>query len=120
MGWDAHSSVIMDEVIHQISDETYRKLFTKAAAEVRKITGSVDGFLSLGSLDCSDCCRMLEAATGESCYSDSGWDIKKVKQLAANSDWGIPYSEDQAWAYWSARKFLEVCAEGNLSITFSW
>jgi len=73
----------------------------------------------MGGLDCSECARMLEKATKMNAWDENGWDVEKVKTLHSSADWKFNYHKDKAWAYWSAKKFLEICAENNLSIEFS-
>lgn len=119
MGWDAHSSAEYLHEIRKFKNPQHEK-FIDAYNEVKSIAGCADGYLDMGSLDCSACCKMLQEATGESCYSDEGWSAEKVKELNEKADWRLLYGKDNAWAYWSARKFLETCAELNLSISFSW
>ena len=119
MGWDAFSSVkTLDDCKPKHPEP--RRLFRNAHLYVKRKAGSVDGYLEYGSLDCSDCRRMLEEATGESCYDENGWSKEKVRDLQKSANWNFEYDPEDAWAYWSARKFLEVCAKLNLSIEFSW
>lgn len=120
MGWDAHSSATYNYENKRFERMAHQKAFLLAVDEVKTLTGAVDGSLIRGGLDCSDCCKMLEEATGASCYDEVGWSPERVKQLNESADWRIPFGKDDAWAYWSARKFLEVCAELKLSIKFSW
>jgi hypothetical protein len=120
MGWDAYSSAEYLHEVGRFKNPLHTEAFEKACAQVKELGGTVDAFLEMGSLDCSACCRMLEEATGESCYNEEGWNADKVQELSEKADWRILYDNDDAWAYWSARKFLETCAELNLSIEFSW
>jgi hypothetical protein len=112
MGWDAHSSVK--------KKKEALKDFKEAAEWVKAKCGSVDGFLSGGSLDISNSGNMLAEATRESVYDKYGWEEKKVKGLYESAYWDFHYEEEDATYYWSARKFLEVCAKHNLRIDFSW
>jgi len=120
MGWDAHSSAEFDYEKGQFVNTAHQEAFLLAVHEVKTLTGTYDGYLKQGGLDCSDSCKMLELATGESCYAKDAWSAEKVKELNDKADWRIYYGGIDAWAYWSARKFLETCAELSLSITFSW
>jgi len=43
-----------------------------------------------------------------------------LKKLNQKANWDFKYKKEDAWAYLSARKFLELCAKHNLSIRFSW
>ena len=110
MGWDAFSSEFYNN----------KKYFKKASNDVRNICNSVDGGLELGGLDCSACAKMLERATNEDSYSYDGWNAKKVKQLQKLAFWEFPYLKTEKWAFLSAKYFLKICAENNLSISFSW
>lgn len=120
MGWDAYSSVNYLYDQRRIENAEHDAAFKSAAKEVTQLAGTVDGYLETGGLDCSACCKMLQEATGDDCYDEEGWSSERVKQLNERADWRIPYGKDDAWAYWSARKFLELCAQFNLSIRFSW
>lgn len=127
MGWDANASVKIkrdenfkllnaDELLNT---EYVAEAFKRASKQARKETGSVDALLRLGGLDCSTCAKMLEKATGESVYVED-WSALKVKTLSESANWDFKCDDGKAWAYWSARLFLETCAKFNLSIQFSW
>ncbi len=126
MGWDANASVKIkrDENFkllnaNELLNPEYAEAFKQASKQARKETGSVDALLRLGGLDCSTCAKMLEKATGESVYVEE-WSASKVKTLSKSANWGFKCDDSKAWAYWSARLFLETCAKFNLSIQFSW
>jgi hypothetical protein len=87
-----------------------------------KLPGGVDGFLDLGSLDCGDCISFLEKALGREGGPGAGiWPPEEVRAMSKAADWPEPASipSDVLWAYWSARKFLEVCVEHGLGIWFN-
>jgi len=90
--------------------------FKKLADLIVKHDGSVDCMLARGSLDCSCNAVALEEATGESCYTEIPWDKETVKRLAKTANWDYVNNN----CAFQARKFLELCAELNLSIRFSW
>lgn len=121
MGWDAHSSVEVDYTRQpaRIKNEDQHLAFTNEAKSIINQAGTVDGNFDFGGLDCSRCARMLEKATGESCYG-ADWDAAKVKELRKNANWKFYRSKEHKWAYLSAKKFLELCAKFDLSISFSW
>ncbi len=111
MGWDAISSAgkrtgILSEFKNVEKDVIYE-------------TGNCDGSLHNGCLDCKECGEMLTIATGESVYGES-WSSEKVKLLYQTAYWDFQYNNENAWAYWSSRYFLAVCAKHELSISFSW
>ncbi len=120
MGWDAASSANIDWENDKLEDENLDHLFKLAAKYVKEKTGTVDGYLELGGLDVSNCAYMLEKATGKNCWNEKGWSVEEVKQLQESANWNFEYDEEEAWSYWSAKKFLEVCAEASLSISFSY
>lgn len=120
MGWDAYSSVGFDWSKGEFTNKEHEAAFKNASDHVIKHAGTVDALLDCGSLDCSNCARMLQEATGKSCWDEKGWDETKVKILNKTAQWNFKIYPEDAWAYWSARKFLEVCSELNLSIRFSW
>lgn len=123
MGWDAFSSAEVDWDKKQIVDKNLDSQFEEAAKFVIEKTGSVDGYLRLGALDVSTCGHMLQEATGENCWSETPWSPEFVKKMYREADWDFKIDAkdtDEKAAYWSARKFLEVCAKHDLSIRFSW
>ncbi len=93
--------------------------FAEAADWVERHGGGRDGFLSLGSLDCGQSHEFLSRAIGRRIDPSIGiWLADEVRQLAAAAVWPDPDSipADERWAYWSARKFLEVCVQHGLGI----
>lgn len=101
MGWDAGFNT-------EAKDK--RKQFKKTATEVKRIAGLVDGSLQFGGLDCSTCRLMLEQATAQNCSEGTEWSAEQVQQIASAAVWEFVFQAEDAWAYWSARKFLETCA----------
>jgi len=120
MGWDAFSSAKCDYKSKIFENPEIGKLFKEAAKFVAQKTGSVDGGLACGVLNVSACAYMLEQATDKSCWNEKGWSVKEVKQMQQFANWDFEYDKNEGWAYWSAKKFLEVCAAAKLSIRFSW
>lgn len=123
MGWDAHSVVklaLSKNLKARIVNKHLRKVFEDIAEEVKTMCGTVDGHLHLGGLDVSRCGEMLSYATGQSVYDERGWPADFVRNLNERANWEFPIDENDGWAYWSAKKFLETCAKEGLSITFSW
>lgn len=117
MGWDAFALVEYDEhfkITGRLAD-----VFQKVSDEVKEKTGTVDGLLAKGGLDVDDCAYMLEHATGLSAWSVE-WTADYVKELNDRANWNFEYPIEDAWAYWSARRFLETCASEGLPIRFSW
>lgn len=93
--------------------------FAEAADWAQRHGGGCDGFLSLGSLDCVQSQELLSRAIGRTIAPSIGiWPADEVRQLAAAAVWPDPNSipADERWAYWSARKFLEVCVQHGLGI----
>ena len=118
MGWDAYSSAKVDYRKNEIVDLKLQMLFKNAETDVKSKAVYVDGILYKGGLDCSECRDMLQKATNESVYED--WSEEKVREVAAKSNWDFEFEFENAWAYWSARTFLEICSNNNLSISFSY
>lgn len=93
--------------------------FAAASVLVQSLGHGVDGFLSIGSLDCSASVSFLEEALGRKCGTGTGPILPdELKALSASARWPEPATvpEDRLWAYWSARKFLDVCVEQGLGI----
>jgi hypothetical protein len=92
--------------------------FRRAAAEAVKLGHGVDGFLHFGSLDCGTAREFLRTVLGD--LPEYG-EIWSYEHLARNATWPdadqIP--ADDLWAYWSARKFHEVCLECRLTLSVS-
>jgi len=118
MGWDAYAVVKIDDK-SEIIDPVIRKDFKSIDTWVINKCGIADGLLISGGLDVDDCAYMIEKATGGSCWQES-WSKAKVKKLSDKANWNFAYDDDNKWAYWSARRFLTLCAKHNLSIKFSW
>lgn len=123
MGWDAFADT---KVVWPQRGEPYlenadhRAAYQMARDEVRKHTPTVDWRLPLGGLDTSDAARMLERATGASAWDENGWTAERVKELAAKANWNFEYHVDLAYAYWSAKLWLETTARLGLKVRFSW
>ena len=99
---------------------TIKAAFAEAAEWVKKQAGGRDGFLSKGSLDCSHSIAFLQSAIGRKFEPSKGhiWSADEVRRLAETAQWADPATvpDDELWAYWSARKFLEVCVQHGLGI----
>ncbi|MGK0174078.1 MAG: hypothetical protein ACI9AT_000441 [Ulvibacter sp.] len=121
MGWDAHSSaetiIKNDKLI--LSDSFIRKDFNKAAKDIVSKAGSIDFLFEVGGLDVSTCGKMLHEATGFNVYGDE-WSVEMVKFLHKKADWDFYYPKEELWAYLSAKHFLALCAEHELSIEFTY
>jgi hypothetical protein len=133
MGWDAYATKQGKRLAHKweqvgdgpattlvLADDEQRAIFAAARARVLEQSPVIDGFLETGGLDVSTCAKMLEEATDESAYSDDGWSAEGVKLLAASANWEFEVDDDERWAYWSARVFLETCAAHGFGIVFDW
>lgn len=120
MGWDAFTSARTDYKLNKLKSKRIDKLFDNATKYVVKKAGSADIYLRTAGLDCSACALMLQEATGESVWVDKKWNREYVRKVNREADWNFEYDKEDAWAYWSARKFLETCARAGLSIHFSY
>jgi phage FluMu protein Com len=119
MGWDAHTNAEKDWDKKCLKSKKLNNAFSKADEFVKKKAGSVDCYLFMAGLDCSACAKMLEEATGKSCYDDD-WEAKNIEKIYLKSNWNFEYKQEDTWAYWSAKKFLELCSKFKLTVTFSW
>lgn len=128
MGWDAFATQNGETLFSfneergelEIADPVLCSIFAEVSKEVVTRTGAVDFLLRCGGLDCSACAHMLERATKCTAWDGDGWVAEQVQMLARTADWDFDYSANDAWAYWSARRFLETCARYKLGIKFSW
>ncbi len=122
MGWDAFAEPVKNDWNKdgKITDIRKRRVFKKASNEVAKKADTVDWLLEKGGLDVSTCGQMLEKATGQGVYDENGWSKDKVKELNKSACWDFQVDKEDAWAYWSARYFLEACAKLGLRIRFSY
>ena len=118
MGWDADSGAY-DWSNQKFERTEYKEIFAEAVKYVIEECGSVDSHLEFGCLGCTRSRLMLERATGERCMH-VGWHAEFVKDMNAAANWHFMVDDikDDGWAYWSARKFLEACAQLNLCISF--
>jgi len=130
MGWDAHATYLNKKHLglvkykrtYCISNPKLRVAFKNASRKVKRKTGAVDGFLSIGRLDCSVCAHALEWATGMDCWSE-GYSPGEVQGFHNFADWDsevVNNRGDNHWAVESAKAFLGVCVKYGLGITFSW
>ena len=108
MSWDAIA----------INGKNHKDRFKEASELVKEKTGSVDGMLEDGMLDCKLSGEMLFDATGESVYSATPWSPEKVQELNQKANWNFEYDKKDKWAHKSAQIFLQTCAELGLGIRF--
>jgi hypothetical protein len=94
--------------------------FTEAVRQVGERANKVDGFLEMGSLDCPACIDFLRQALGRTPRSGEIWSPKELRALWDAAQWPEleAVSPDLHWAYWSAQKFLEVCVQFRLGVSF--
>ena len=131
MGWDAHATHLNKKHVgliwhrksdtYIISNHKLRVAFKNASRKVKRKTGTVDGFLAIGGLDCSACALALENAMGMNCWGN-GYSPTEVKEFYKSAWWEDAHEEDpkHQWAVESAKAFLSVCVRHGLGITFSW
>ncbi len=127
MGWDAYATypngryLLQNwETDHRLKSRRLRMAFEQASADVAAMAGDVDWMLATGGLDVSTCADLLHNATGFSAWDEKGWSPRKVRKATNSANWDFEVPEDDLVSYWSARKFLEVCAELGLGIKFSY
>lgn len=125
MGWDAYSSA-------DLRDKATKIAFELASKRVIDQCGTVDGSLEGGGLGISSSARMLETAferTGEQAlgfffhpYQDDKVSIEQAKILAYKLNWNFEFDVplDERYAYWSAKEFVNTCAQLGLEIRFSY
>ena len=116
MGWEAQTKVY-DFQTRKYTNRKVSKAFRHLSAAIRLVTGAVDGELIYGGLGCSKSRQFLEKATDIICYID--WDSEDTVKIAAKANWNFEHSPDEAWAYQSAKLFLETCAKLELAVTFT-
>lgn len=114
MGWDGYAKLngarpLPPEVLGD---------FAKAAEAARQRAGCVDGCLENGVLDCSACAEALGEMTGLSWWDDHG-PVEVQRAWEDAQRYPTPEGED-AWAYESAKAFLEVSARHGLSFYASY
>lgn len=128
MGWDAYAVTVDGKGLFEydwkntrggglyIKDNVYARAFRNASQDVFAKSGTVDGLLSAGGLDCSRCAEEMQKLTGIDAWGHS-LSIEEVQELTVT-----PYEPDEGeeWAYHSALEFIKVCQEQKLGIKFSW
>ena len=129
MGWDAYAVTSNGKALFTyqdnlgliIKDHVYARAFKNASDEVKKNAGTVDCLLTHGGLDVSTCAREMKRCTGVNAWQEDPVTPERVKALNLRmQESEPPLDSDKFWAYLSVKKFLEVCAEHNLGIHFSW
>jgi len=130
MGWDAYAMNRGKHIRVKWGDYSNPYIISKRLREAFKDARRrvlrhchVDGMLDIGGLDLSGCGIILQIMTDLDAWRIKDWTVKEVKQA-----WKIWQSREKSGErklhnptyYWSAREFLRVCAEQNLSIHFSW
>lgn len=106
MGWDMFSEGPRG------GKKPARVAFRAASKNVIAEAGSVDCLLSHGALDCSACARWMETfSETKSAWAD--WSPEDFAAANENAQKTEP-PDSEAWAYWSAREFIRVCAENGL------
>jgi hypothetical protein len=119
MGFDACTFVPDGRLVTE--DPVLSAAFAETADYVGKVAGGRDGFLDMGSLDCPDAIGFMERALGRRGGPEAGiWLPDELRAMCDAAQWPDPDSvpPDLRWAYWSARKFVEVCVEQGLGIWF--
>jgi hypothetical protein len=119
MGWEAIAFEADNEPneIGLIGNPEILKAFQQAFKNVIKITGRADMMLQYGGILLWDCLEMLERSTELFPY-ETVWTPEQVKKINDEANWEFEFLPDQATAYWSALRFLEVCGRYNLGIKF--
>ena len=87
-----------------------------AAKDAKRMGGWADMMLEFGALHLRECADMLRQATGLDPYDVKGWSPSDVQK----ANWNFNYWKSRRAAYWSARRFLETCAEHDLGVRFSY
>ncbi len=121
MGWDCHPTrqgklLIYDDNPHRIHDPILHAAFRQAAQEARRLGGGMDVLLEVGALHLRECAELLGQATGLDPYDLQGWSPDQVQRV----NWNFHFRNSRRVAYWSARKFLEICAEHHLGVKVSY
>ena len=121
MGWDCHAThrgrlLRYDHTTRRIHNPILDAAFRQAAKDARRLGGEVDVLLEFGALHVRECADMLRQATGLDPYDDKGWSPSDVQR----ANWTFNYWRSRRAAYWSARKFLETCAEHQLGVKFTY
>jgi hypothetical protein len=114
MGWDAHALRDGRYIRYAADVAELTAAFEAAAQEVKRLAGSVDGWLSHGALDCAWPRVFIEEAIGREAVGI--FSPEEVRALVASARWRDPTGLDaiELSMYWSARKFLQTCAEHGL------
>src|SRR5512139_1694441 len=112
MGWDCHATrkgrlLRYEYAPHRIHDPILDTAFRDAAKDARRMGGWADMMLEFGALHLRECADMLRRATGLDPYDVKGWSPGDVQK----ANWNFNYWKSRRAAYWSARRFLETCAE---------
>jgi hypothetical protein len=124
MGCDPTAFAMRDgEMIYADNIPEILAQFVAASEQVQRLAGSVDAFLAADcSLDCSACERHLARALGfQRIPRGKWWPPEEVQSIASAAHWPDPATipPDELLAYWSARRFFELCVRNHLGIELS-
>ena len=87
----------------------------KAASQMSMVlSGYADSLLQEGRITCSDVLFMFRKGTGWQ-VPDRHVPYEEYSKFVTPK-WGFRYSKRDAWAYWTARFFWEVCRHHKLGI----
>jgi len=96
--------------------------FVAASEDVKRLAGAVDPELEKCGLDISNSEGYLARAVGfAKIPRGQSWFPEDVQRMAQTARWPDPAAipPDLLWAYWSARRFFELCAANDLGIQLS-
>lgn len=121
MGWDCHATrkgrlLRYEHATLRIHDSILDAAFRQAAKGAKRMGGDADMMLEFGALHLRECADMLRQATSLDPYDVKGWSPSEVQKAS----WKFNYLKSRRGAYWSARKFLETCAEHQLGVRFTY
>lgn len=121
MGWDCHATrngrwLEYDHATLRVHNPILDAAFHQAAKDAQRMAGWADTLLEFGGLRLRECAEMLRQATGLDPYDIQGWSPSEVQK----ANWNFNYWKSRRVAYWSARKFLETCAEHHLGVKFTY
>lgn len=116
MGWDANALRDGQYIDYAADAGELTAVFDAAAREVQRLAGCVDHMLFHGGLDCSWTREFIEEAIGREAVGI--FSPEEVRAFVASAKWRDPagLDENALCMYWSARKFLETCAEHGLGV----
>jgi hypothetical protein len=129
MSWDAAATrdgelLAISPDYWSIEDLPLRRAFESAARRLQTLCGGAPAYFENGQLSGGGQKEMFEQALRLHFYEISDgqlqWSAEDVRRMNDIADWSFDCDPALRIDYWTARVFLQTCAERGLGIFMSW